>query len=214
MNAPLALHQPCPYRAAYRSDPTPETTRDQQTGGQPGAVIDAEAVFRDHAGRVFGVARRILGNDADAEDVTQEVLVQVLRKAATFRGESSVSTWLYRVTVNAALALRRKRATWRERPIGDPIDRVFDDRSKPTRAGGSARPDHTALGNEMRSRIEAAIRDLPVLYRAPYVLADVEGLANAEIAEILKLSLAAVKSRLHRARTLMRDALAPYVQAP
>src|SRR4051794_8002686 len=118
-------------------------------GDESGPQVDVAIVFRDHAGRVFGVARRILGNDADAEDVTQEVLVQVLRKAGSFRGESSLSTWLYRVTVNAALALRRKRVTWRERPMSDPLERVFSDRPRPGVAGPPGCPGQAALGNEM-----------------------------------------------------------------
>src|SRR5450432_2758147 len=73
-----------------------------------------EQVFRDYAPRVYNLARRMLGNDADAEDVTQDVLVQVLRKAGSFRGEASFPTWLHKVTVNAALAHRRKRARRQE----------------------------------------------------------------------------------------------------
>src|SRR4051812_24191125 len=74
----------------------------------------AEEVFRAHAPRVYNLARRMLGNDADAEDVTQDVLLQVVRKLDTFRGDAEVTTWLHRVTVNAALALRRSRA---RRPV-------------------------------------------------------------------------------------------------
>src|SRR2546421_3428582 len=69
-----------------------------------------EQVFRVHAPRVYNVARRMLGNEADAEDVTQDVLLQVIRKLDTFRGDSQITTWLHRVTVNAALAYRQKRA--------------------------------------------------------------------------------------------------------
>src|SRR5262245_51346638 len=82
----------------------------------------AEQVFRDHAPRVYNLARRMLGNDADAEDVTQDVLLQVVRKLDTFRGEANLATWLHRVTVNAALAHRRKRATREQREVPDPMD--------------------------------------------------------------------------------------------
>ena len=75
-----------------------------------GTTLTPERVFRDYAPRVYNLARRMLGNDADAEDVTQDVLLQVVRKLDTFRGEAAFPTWLHRVTVNAALANRRKRA--------------------------------------------------------------------------------------------------------
>src|SRR5438132_11956381 len=82
--------------------------------------LTAEQVFRDHAPRVYNLARRMLGNDADAEDVTQDVLLQVVRKLDTFRGESAFPTWLHRVTVNAALAHRRKRASREQHQSKEP----------------------------------------------------------------------------------------------
>src|SRR5271170_547730 len=90
--------------------------------GPPAAPLTAEQVFREHAPRVYHLARRMLGNDADAEDVTQDVLLQVVRKLDTFRGESAFPTWLHRVTVNAALAYRRKRAIREEHRVADPFD--------------------------------------------------------------------------------------------
>src|SRR6476659_1838679 len=86
------------------------------------SAVTPEQVFRDHAPRIYHLALRMLGNDADAEDVTQEVLLQVVRKLDTFRGDSSIGTWLHQITVNAVLALRRKRATIRERQFADPCD--------------------------------------------------------------------------------------------
>src|ERR1700745_762146 len=91
------------------------------------AVPNPEEVFRDHAPRVYNLARRMLGNDADAEDVTQDVLLQVLRKLNTFRGEAAFPTWLHRVTVNAALAHRRKRASRQAHQSGESLDAVLDD---------------------------------------------------------------------------------------
>src|SRR5438093_8720966 len=91
--------------------------------GQGGsAALTPERVFRDYAPRVYNLARRMLGNDADAEDVTQDVLLQVVRKLDTFRGESAFPTWLHRVTVNAALAYRRKAASRPEITAADPLD--------------------------------------------------------------------------------------------
>src|SRR5262245_43489470 len=86
----------------------------------------AEQVFREHAPRVYHLARRMLGNDADAEDVTQDVLLQVVRKLHTFRGDAELTTWLHRVTVNAALSHRAKRAKRDEREHADTLDTVLD----------------------------------------------------------------------------------------
>ncbi len=171
-----------------------------------------EEVYHQYGSRVYALAIRMLGNEADAEDVTQEVLLQVVRRLDTFRGESSLPTWLYRVTVNAVLALRRKRATARERLLGeDAGDCPAAGLTTPRRV---RRPDDEALGAELRGRLEAAIARLPDAYRDPFVLSDVERFSNAEICDLLGLSLPAVKSRLHRARQMLRDALRPYVGEP
>jgi RNA polymerase sigma-70 factor (ECF subfamily) len=175
--------------------------------------LTAEQVFRDHAPRVYNLARRMLGNDADAEDVTQDVLLQVVRKLDTFRGDANLTTWLHRVTVNAALAFRRKRATREHREVADPLENFTENgyhahSVKPW----SITPDRLALKKETTELIEKAIVDLPELYHDVYVLADVEGLPNHDIGEMLGLTLPAVKSRLHRGRLLMRDALAPHFE--
>jgi RNA polymerase sigma-70 factor (ECF subfamily) len=179
------------------------------TGSKP----TIEQVVRDQAPRIYNLARRILGNDADAEDVTQDVLLQVVRKLDTFRGESALPTWLYRITVNAALAHRRKRAAREENRARDPLEHFGEEGSHPGPVRQwSVQPDQAILDRETKELIERAIADLPEVYRVVYVLADVEGLPNAEIADMLELSVPAVKSRLHRARLLMRDALAPHFE--
>ena len=175
--------------------------------------LTAEFVFREHAPRVYNLARRMLGNDADAEDVTQDVLLQVVRKLDTFRGDASLSTWLHRVAVNAALAHRRKRATREHREIPDPME-MFTEHGYHAHAvkPWSSAPDRLALKRETTELIDKAIMDLPDLYRDVYVLADVEGMPNQDIGDVLGLSLAAVKSRLHRGRLLMRGTLAPHFE--
>src|ERR1700740_1366787 len=92
-----------------------------------GTELTPERVFRDFAPRIYHLARRMLGNDADAEDVTQDVLLQVVRKLGTFRGESEFSTWLYRVTVHQALAYRDKRNRRREHEVQDPLQHFQED---------------------------------------------------------------------------------------
>jgi RNA polymerase sigma-70 factor (ECF subfamily) len=175
--------------------------------------LTPERVFHEYAPRIYNLARRMLGSDADAEDVTQDVLLQVVRKLDTFRGESAFPTWLHRVTVNSALAHRQKRATRQKREAPDPLDRFLDNgrHTGPVRPW-SLEPDQQAMNHETHELIERAIANLPEIYRDVYVLADVENLPNAEIGQMLDLSLPAVKSRLHRARLLMRDALAPHFE--
>src|SRR5947199_9410631 len=101
---------------------TREADRNETKPAQAGPPPPMEQVFRDYAPRIYTMALRMLGNEADAEDVTQDVLLQVVRKLDAFRGDSSVSTWVHQITVNAVLGLRRKRATARERQFVDPGD--------------------------------------------------------------------------------------------
>jgi RNA polymerase sigma-70 factor (ECF subfamily) len=182
------------------------------TPGGTTVPVTPETVFREHAPRIYHVARRLLGNDADAEDVTQDVLLQVVRKLGTFRGESQLSTWLHRVTVNVALAHRQRRAN-RRRETAE----AADERPEAAAPSGPVKrwnvgPDEPVLAAEQAELIGEAIARLPVPCRDVFVLADVEGLPNAEIADVLGLSVPAVKSRLHRARLRMRDALAPHFE--
>ncbi len=172
-----------------------------------------ERIFRDYGPRVYNLARRMLGNDTDAEDVTQEVLLQVVRKLDTFRGDADIMTWLHRVTVNAALAHRRKRAKREEREVHDPLQQFLDDGHHGRSVNRwDSPPEQQVLDKETSELIDKAITALPEIYRDVYILADVEQLPNAEIAEMLDLSLPAVKSRLHRGRLMMRDALAPHFE--
>jgi RNA polymerase sigma-70 factor, ECF subfamily len=174
--------------------------------------LTPEQIFNEYAPRVYNLARRMLGNDADAEDVTQDVLLQVVRKLNTFRGESDISTWLHRVTVNAALAHRARRARREEHEVRDPLENFLQDGHHSGARPWSVSPDQRALDQETQRLIEEAIARLPEIYRDVYVLADVEGLGNPEIADLLGLSVAAVKSRLHRGRLLMRNALARHFE--
>jgi RNA polymerase sigma-70 factor, ECF subfamily len=175
--------------------------------------LTPEKVFHQYAPWVYNLARRMLGNDADAEDVTQDVLLQIVRKLDTFRGDAQFKTWLYRLTVNAALAHRKKRARRAVHEVHDPLQRFQEDghHAHSVRPWSIA-PEQQALDRETHQLIEKAIAELPEIYRDVYVLADVEGLPNNEIADMLHLSLPAVKSRLHRGRLHMRNALAPHFE--
>jgi RNA polymerase sigma-70 factor (ECF subfamily) len=176
-------------------------------------TLSAEAIFHQYARRIYHLARRLLSNDADVEDVTQDVLLQVVRKLHTFRGDSDLSTWLHRVTVNAALEYRRKQAPRRAREASASL-RHMEDRGRPVAAVSpwGAEPDKPLISRELKACIEAAVRGLPEKYRDPFVLSYIEGMPNAEVGESLGLSLPAVKSRLYRARQLLRAALRPHLE--
>jgi RNA polymerase sigma-70 factor (ECF subfamily) len=177
------------------------------------APHSAEEVFHRYAPRVYNLARRMLSSDADAEDVTQDVLLQVVRKLPSFRGESAFPTWLHRVTVNAAIAHRRQREVRNEhRDRARTLDMVLEEPARGPVRRWSVGPEEVALDREAHQLIERAIAGLAEDYRDVFVLSDVEGLPNAEIGEMLGLSLPAVKSRLHRARQKLRDVLAPHFE--
>src|SRR6184192_3111062 len=124
------------------------------------ATPSAGEVMREYAPRVYSLARRMLNSDADAEDVTQDVLLQVVRKLDTFRGESAFPTWLHRVTVNAALANRRKRATRDQHVVRDPLE-YFLQNGHAHPPAWSVRPEQAALDRETHQLIETAIAQLP-----------------------------------------------------
>ena len=173
--------------------------------------LTPERVFREYAPRVYNLARRMLGNDADAEDVTQDVLLQVVRKLDTFRGDAQISTWLHRVTVNAALAHRQKRANRQKRESGEANDDVLETAAPETAVKRwNVAPDDPVLAAEQAEMIEKAINQLPEPFRDVYVLADVEGLPNAEIGEMLGLSVPAL---LHALRLDPKIAAGPVTLA-
>jgi RNA polymerase sigma-70 factor, ECF subfamily len=182
-----------------------------QETSTPGIPQTAEHLFEEYAGWVCQLARRLVGNDADADDVTQDVFLQVVRNLSRFRGEATLPTWLYRVTVNAAVTYRRKRAARREQSVPEVWDGILEDGSGQVvvqrRLAG---PEKGVVDQETQRPIERAITRLPETYQRVYVLADVTDIPNTQIARMLGLSVAAVKSRLHRARLLMRKVLAPY----
>jgi RNA polymerase sigma-70 factor (ECF subfamily) len=191
---------PAPRTADLRAAPAPPAP-------------DPEGVFRRHAPMIYRVARRMLPSEVDAEDVVQEVLLQVVRKLGTFAGRAELTTWLQRVTVNCALAYRAKSAARAAREVHAPPE-LLEEGARPP-AGTpqrGVRPEEEALDGELRRQIAGAIARLPETYRDAWVLWGVQGLSKAEVARALGLSVPAVRSRLHRGRLLLRHALAPYVE--
>jgi RNA polymerase sigma-70 factor (ECF subfamily) len=183
----------------------------QEKLASPGIPQAAEQIFEEYAPWVSRVARRLLRNEADVDDVTQDVFLQVVRKLPSFRGDAAFPTWLYRVTVNAALSYRRKQAARREYAVPELPDNLHEDGGRYVSVRRSlTNPEKRLLEQETHRLIETAIARLPEAYRHVYVLADVTEVSNTKIAGMLGLSVAAVKSRLHRARLLMRKSLAPH----
>ena len=157
-----------------------------------------EDVFRLHRRRVYSICLRMTGNSTEAEDLTQDVFLNVFRKLGSFRGESAFTTWLHRLTVNQVLMHFRKSHVRKEQltedgemPSGIMIDR--------NRINRSAVLDRLAL--------DEAIVQLPHGYRLVFVLHDVDGLEHSEIASLLGCSIGTSKSQLHRARMRMRRLL-------
>ena len=170
-----------------------------------------ELLFQRHASRVYNLARRMLGNDADAEDIMQDVFLQVARKWDTFRGEAEVTTWLHRITVNAVLLHRRRAARRPERTMTPAPEGVFGRPENATpRRSVPVSTVQQMLRRELKQLIDRAVAGLPAIYRDVFFLADIEGLSNDQVGRLLRLSLPAVKSRLHRARSMIRGALAPH----
>jgi RNA polymerase sigma-70 factor, ECF subfamily len=173
----------------------------------PRDLLDPDLLVARYGERVYRVARSLVGNDADAEDVTQATLTKVLEKASTFRGESDPMGWIYRIAMNEARELLRRR---KRRPTVS-LDRLpveFDESSHPIGIRDfSGRPEREAMAEEVRARVNEAIEELPDGYREAVVLHDIEGMPYAESAELMEIGLAAFKTRLHRARLHLRRRL-------
>ena len=161
--------------------------------------------------RVFAVTRRIVGNQHDAEDVTQQTFLSVMDHLGDFREESSVATWILRIATNHALKVLRKRrglpTVSLETPTGDGEDSYGALPHPEFIAQWRDEPARLAQQREVRQLIEAALDELPEKYRVVFVLRDVEGLSVKETAEALGLSESNVKVRLLRARLDLRERL-------
>lgn len=168
-----------------------------------------EGVMRKYNGKLFRVARAILKDDTDAEDVLQDAYLDAYRHLGDFRGDSELSTWLTRIVVNHAL-MRLRREKRRSSivpfqstsaPDGEtPETQVPDNRSESPSTG--------AIRAETRRILERRIDELPSSFRAVFVMREVEDMSMEEIAECLSIAPATVRTRLFRARALLREALA------
>lgn len=172
-----------------------------------------EILFERYHGKVYNLAMSILKNESDAEEVAQNVFLTVFRKADTFKGNSALYSWIYRICVNACLMrLREKRRS--ETVSIEEFMPVFTEDGMHTGPmdDWSKEVERKALNKELGQMIRKFTALLPEKYRVVFILSDVEGLSNEETARVLNLTVPAVKSRLHRARLYLRERLGKYLR--
>jgi RNA polymerase sigma-70 factor (ECF subfamily) len=189
------------------------TVVERLRGGDATAL---ESLMDRYASRVYRVAHAITRNAADAEEVVQNVFLILFRKIHTVEGRTALGSWLYRITTNAALIKRRGKRAEVEVSLDSQLPTFLPDSH---RAGDPAylctdwsqTPETELLSRETREILSRAIDSLPDQYRAVLIFRDVEGLSNKEVAEVVGETIPAVKSRLHRARLVLREELARYL---
>jgi RNA polymerase sigma-70 factor (ECF subfamily) len=208
------------------SNPPPEGDSSTERSPSGASASDEELVARarqkDFAAfeelldryedKVFRLAYRFVRNETEAKEILQDTFLSIWRKLDTFKGDAQFSSWVYRVAANAALMrLRAQRRhpeiSTEELPIGY-LDRVGQ--LPAVGENWAKRPDDQLQSEELRRHIQAAVDALPELYRTIFLIRDVEGLSTEETAEVLGISVPTVKTRLHRARIALRDAIGHY----
>jgi RNA polymerase sigma-70 factor (ECF subfamily) len=164
-----------------------------------GDLAAFEEIYRTHSGRLYSVACRLVGNQADAEDLLQDIFLTAHRKLDSFRGDSALGTWLYRLATNLCLDHLRSKAV-RASQLTDALD------DEPGLADGPSRTlaDRTVT----RMDLERALAKLPEGCRAAFVLHDIQGLEHREVAEVLGVAEGTSKSQVHKARLRLRALLA------
>jgi RNA polymerase sigma-70 factor, ECF subfamily len=177
---------------------------------QQGDSSAFEMIYRQQSPRVYALCLRMVGNTAEAEDLTQEAFLMVLRKIRTFRGESAFSTWLHRITVNIVL-MRLRRKTWTETSIEETSE--LNSNCSDTREE-LANADPVLKGSLDRLLLEHALAQLRPFQKLVVILHDIRGYKHTEIAKIMDWSVGNSKSRLHRARARLRLLLRESLRSP
>lgn len=196
--------------APPKAAPIHHMRRNPPIAGEAEAIRKAQAgdgaafatLYGLHKRRVYSLCLRMLGNVAEAEDLTQEAFLQLFRKISTFRGDSAFSTWLHRLAVNVVLMHLRKKGL-PQVSLEETLEPAQDD--GPRKDIGSR--DLTLTGSIDRVALERAVENLPPGYRLVFVLHDIEGYEHNEIAEMLNCSIGNSKSQLHKARMKLRELL-------
>ena len=174
------------------------TLIDRASGGDPEAF---NRLMEQHERRMYAVALRMCANREDAQDCLQEAMLRVYRAIGGFKGESSFSTWVYRITMNTCLDELRRRKNKQSTSLDDLLDEGWapaDDRSSPERQ---------AVRAETARTLHQTIRELPEDMRAAVVLRDIQGYSYEEIAQILDINVGTIKSRISRGREKLREKL-------
>jgi RNA polymerase sigma-70 factor (ECF subfamily) len=176
-----------------------------------------ESALRDlaeaYGSKIYQLAFRYLRNKEDAEEVMQDVLFKVYRKVGAFRGDAALSSWIYRITFNAAMS--RLRTAKYQRTHNDELSITAADADEPksTRheiADWSDLADEQVLRSQLRKRVARAIMALPAIYRAPVMLRDIQGMSTEEASAMLRVKDQTLKSRLHRGRLILRKQLSDF----
>jgi RNA polymerase sigma-70 factor (ECF subfamily) len=191
-------------------DPKNDELLSRLQSGDERALSDlAEA----YGAKIYQLAFRYLRNKEDAEEVTQDVLFKVYRKVGSFRGDAALSSWIYRITFNAAMSRLRTATYQRSQEDDRQMSSEDGDLSTPARADvadWSDMADERVLRSQLRRRVFSAILALPVIYRAPVMLRDVQGMSTEEASAMLRVKDQTLKSRLHRGRLILRKQLADF----
>ncbi|HUR35297.1 MAG TPA: sigma-70 family RNA polymerase sigma factor [Vicinamibacterales bacterium] len=176
-----------------------------------------ESALRDlaetYGSKIYQLAFRYLRNKEDAEEVTQDVLFKVYRKVGAFRGDAALSSWIYRITFNAAMSRLRTAKYQRTQNEELSITASDGDEAAPGRyeiADWSDMADERVFRTQLRRKVFSAILSLPAIYRAPVMLRDIQGMSTEEASEILRVKDQTLKSRLHRGRLILRKQLSDF----
>jgi len=167
---------------------------------------DFPGIYLEHYPKIVGYLRRLVG-EAEAEDVAQEVFVKISRSLDTFRGESRLSTWIYRIATNTAMDHLRKPSAKYSTLYGESATDDGEYREDDFIVDNAPLHDTLLIRKDMNECIRGLVNDLPENYRAVLVLVDLEGFTNAEAGDVLGLSLDTVKIRLHRARLQLKKSM-------
>lgn len=194
------------------ADDAQASESDLVRGLKAGDAAAYRELLEQHSANVYGVAYKLLGDEQEAEDVLQETFLSAFEAIGGFEGRSRLSTWLYRIAYNASLMRLRKRSRMTSfsldaAPPGEEVDRPHVSRHL---VDWSSAPAEQLLTDEARAMMDQAIAELPETLRSTFVLRDIQGLSGAETAEVLGITVATAKTRLHRARLRLRARLADY----
>ena len=164
-------------------------------------------VIQRHNQRLYRVARSVVRDDSEAEDIVQETYVRAFAAIGTFRGEAGLATWLTRIALNEALDRARRLRPQVELAVVDAAENRMEGSMTSFRSPTGADPEQAAAQAEIRRLVESAVDELPAPFRSVFVMRDIEEMSIEETAAYLDLKPETVKTRLHRARRLLRDRL-------